>query len=615
MVRNHSARVRILRLIRFTLRRLLAVNGISLVIAIIANLALLLNMARRISFTVAQPITIFGWYISSILLIALVAAAPSKLQIDDPYHIFSGAFYYAIMAAVLYFTVSSLMVLTVFGVYKGNYSREFKLTMSQRTLMIQTISFLVYLLAGAAVFSKIEGWRYLDTVYWADVTLLTVGFGDMAPGTHLGRSLLFPYAIGGILVLGLVIGSIRSLVLERGKKKMSARMMEKTRERAIQKMADGHGKFKSSSIKKPTSDMGKNDTSERERRAEEFRIMREIQAQAATTRQWTSLSISALAWLILWTIGAVVFWKAEHLQEWTYFESLYFSYVALLTIGYGDLHPQDDSGKAFFVFWSLLAVPTMTVLISNMGGTIVKGIRDVALWVGELTVLPGDMSMKDKVKQSAAKASRGKVGGGGFSEAEPVAAAMDGTEKSEGTDGADKHALDRVTAEFEASEERQAIEAARRGDWDAVGKHHYHYLLMREINHILPDINQSPPRRYAYDEWAWFLKLMGEDESGTEHHRVVDGNTAAKPGRSLARQRAAEEDDQGNVVAWSWIGENSPLMGVKDEAEWVLERLALALEQELRKERDHFRKQLRERGSSSGESSRTANPPKPNTVE
>lgn len=93
------------------------------------------------------------------------------------------------------------MLITVWGASKGHYDKEFQLTMSQRTLMLQTISFLVYLLAGAAVFSHIEGWPFLDAVYWADFTLLTVGIGDFSPSTHTGRGLLFPFAIGGISML------------------------------------------------------------------------------------------------------------------------------------------------------------------------------------------------------------------------------------------------------------------------------------------------------------------------------------------------------------------------------------------------------------------------------
>jgi len=196
--------------------RLIGINAAQLVIALISNLSLLLNMARRVRFSIAQPVTIIGWYaplppnadllyinlsryISSFALIGLCACVSGPLVIHpQSSHAFSQAFYYAIFSAGLYFLVASLMLITVWGASKGHYDKEFQLTMSQRTLMLQTISFLVYLLCGATVFSHVEGWNFLDAVYWADFTLLTVGIGDFSPSTHTGRGLLFPFAIGGI---------------------------------------------------------------------------------------------------------------------------------------------------------------------------------------------------------------------------------------------------------------------------------------------------------------------------------------------------------------------------------------------------------------------------------
>jgi potassium channel subfamily K len=167
-----------------------------------ANIALLLNMARRLSFAIAQPITIIGWYIASVLLIVLVAVASGSFFRMAPRqeHALSQAYYYGIIAAGLYFIVASLMVVTVSGAYRGHYPKEFRLTPSQRTLMLQTISFMGYLLLGALVFSYVEGWPFLDGVFWANFTLLTIGIGgEFVPKTHTGRSLLFPFAIGGIM--------------------------------------------------------------------------------------------------------------------------------------------------------------------------------------------------------------------------------------------------------------------------------------------------------------------------------------------------------------------------------------------------------------------------------
>jgi potassium channel subfamily K len=41
--------------------RLIAINAAQLGLALTSNLFLLLNMARRVRFSVAQPITIIGW--------------------------------------------------------------------------------------------------------------------------------------------------------------------------------------------------------------------------------------------------------------------------------------------------------------------------------------------------------------------------------------------------------------------------------------------------------------------------------------------------------------------------------------------------------------------------
>ncbi len=115
-------------------------------------------MARRLSFSIAQPITIVGWYIASVLLIAIIWATKDGLkiafnQVRGP----TRAYYYAIIAAVVYFVTVTLMVFTVYGASRGDYLKEFKLKMSQRTLMLQTIAYMVYLLGGAAAYAKVDG--------------------------------------------------------------------------------------------------------------------------------------------------------------------------------------------------------------------------------------------------------------------------------------------------------------------------------------------------------------------------------------------------------------------------------------------------------------------------
>jgi len=110
-------------------------------------------------------------------------------------------------------------------------------------------------------------------------------------------------------------------------------------------------------------------------------------------------------------------------------------------------------------------------------------------------------------------------------------------------------------------------------------KRHYHAMLIKEISSVMQHLNSSPPRKYSFDEWAWYLKLIGEDESSPETHRKA----VRKPKRTSDELGTAvgQRLDEDKKVKWSWVGNRSPLMGNKEEAEWVLERLTKTLEREL----------------------------------
>lgn len=442
--------------------------------------------------------------------------------------------------------------------------------------MVQTIAFIGYILAAAAVYSRIEGWDFLDAVYWTDVTILTIGFGDYEPKTHLGRGLLFPMAIGGILFVGLIIASIRTLVLERGTKKVTVRMVEKVREQVLKNLDTRQGSVKFRLFRK--SRIRKNVSSELDRRERDFNIMRDVQKKAANNNRMIALSISAGIWMVLWLVGAVVFWQAEQgYADWTYFESLYFTYVSLLTIGYGDFYPQNNSAKPAFVLWSLIALPTLTVLIGAIGDSISEGVGTLTLWIGEH--LPQRKGTIADLKDDAAKAA-----GSAYQEAKPPGFMSDG--KAEDREFKDKAEADAVRGIDRKRKEKNAQGDTTQQDFSGAGKHYRHYLLMKAMKDVVQHMNASPPRKYTYAEWTWFLKLLGEDESKSDHHREL-GNVrdGEERGDMSGTAQAGAREGDGAVQPWSWMGPKSPLMSSIDEPQWVLERLMSTLEEQIMKER------------------------------
>ncbi|OTB09540.1 hypothetical protein M426DRAFT_6807 [Hypoxylon sp. CI-4A] len=670
---------------------LTAVNAIQLVIAVVANVFLLLNMTKRVRFSIAQPITIAGWYISAICLIALCATASGPLAVSpdiEEEYVWSQAFYYGMYAAILYFIVASLMTVTAWGAETGHYDKDFELTMSQRTLMLQTIVFLVYLLLGALVFSKIEGWNYLDSVYWADVTLFTVGFGEISPQTRLGRGLLVPYALVGVISLGLVIGSIRSMILDRGKHRLDARMLERQRRLSIRRiMKKGNADLLHPIGAEASDDSEREGWTEFERRQKEFQLMRKIQKKnlhkASARERWTAMAISSSTWVVLWLVGAKIFQECEYpYQGWSYFDGFYFAFTALTTVGYGDLTPVSNSAKTFFVFWSLLALPTMTVLISNAGDTIVKGVKDGTLLVGNITILPGEHGFRKEVKQVLSKLSCGILFVDTDIEESPpgfLGAAGEHTDEEDEDEGgsSDEHGASSRTADANNAERNSRADRdaekgesspasppqrnghnARRTDTQKSSatstaspnggtrskspgrassiareslptempksRAEYHLVLIDEISRVTKHLRHSPPRKYTFKEWVWYLRLIGEDESDAGNHRRPERRPPKGHGRQLQvphpralanglnkhptndsstvdnnnnnnTDKSSDDENESNngdearkhhkvedrAPKWSWVGHRSPLMDTREEAEWILDKLEQKLREEL----------------------------------
>lgn len=560
--------------------RLLAVNAVSLVCALVANASLLLNMAGRLRFGIAQPITISGFFTAAILLIALVAKASTESFHPHgvPGNALSQAFYYACFAAGIYLFVAILMTITVIGALTGKYEKRFDLTTAQRTLMLQSIVLLGYLMLGALIFSHIEGWKYLDALYWANFTLLTIGLGEpFVPLTHTGRSLLIPYAVGGIVTLGLTISSIRTMAVENGKEKIFARVAEKDREafarRAHRRVSKNPDAWSSISTK--------------HRRKLEFHAMREIQRKSLRRSQWRALFVSVTAAFSLWFFGALVFMYTEYEQGWSYFEALYFSYVVLLSIGYGDLSPSSNSGKAFFVFWTLLAVPSLTMLISDMSDTVVKLICDVTNWAGSLTILPGETSGWRKLIADLKRRDFWTQ----FTDRDPHSVFLDAekqhTEKvfvsqDEMRDDKRLGDLEDILRSRLTSEElkfcRNLLDKDEHDD-ATKDAHFYRWLLSREVATLMEDTTLDEPKKYTYDEWSYFLALLGHDEGSAQGPKLKQ---LIHPEHSKSQVRLGRIfDSDGQIHPWSWLGLRSPLMSAKNEAQWLLYHLIGRLQTEL----------------------------------
>ncbi|NJK31248.1 MAG: two pore domain potassium channel family protein [Deltaproteobacteria bacterium] len=64
---------------------------------------------------------------------------------------------------------------------------------------------------GAMLFHWLEGWSWLDSVYFVVITLTTIGYGDLSPTRPITKLITIFYSLNGVVMLALVFDVVRTL--------------------------------------------------------------------------------------------------------------------------------------------------------------------------------------------------------------------------------------------------------------------------------------------------------------------------------------------------------------------------------------------------------------------
>ena len=173
------------------------------------------------------------------------------------------------------------------------------------------ITFLIcYYVASVLFYIHIESWSLLNSIYFMSSTLSLIGLGDIYPKTKYGRI----YAsIFGIFGLGTTLITISIIMWIFSEKTVNI-----------------------------LSKVNINTLNENENQLNE-------QVPSIKKQIFKTFSLLFLIMIVLITIIAVTF---KYIEDWSFIDSFYFAICMLTTLGYGDVVPNKDEGKIFFIFSS-----------------------------------------------------------------------------------------------------------------------------------------------------------------------------------------------------------------------------------------------------------------------
>jgi voltage-gated potassium channel len=96
---------------------------------------------------------------------------------------------------------------------RSESSKPYKFRPPRTRAKVGIVAVLIAIAVGTLVFHAIEGWTILDSLYVTAQTVTTVGFGDLAPKTRLGRAFATIFMMVGVgIVLYALTSTVQSIV-------------------------------------------------------------------------------------------------------------------------------------------------------------------------------------------------------------------------------------------------------------------------------------------------------------------------------------------------------------------------------------------------------------------
>lgn len=469
--------------IRLDGRLVLPLNILSFVFGILGNMSLVLNFSQRMHYMTSQLASISCWLLAGTLLLAGIIIASVRLseyQDKGGEMYLTEGYFFAMFTVFFYYACAIIQSVNFLGYVLKKYPPVFNLSRRQRSLMMYILCFSIWEVIGTVAMSYLLGdVTYGISLYFCTVSILTIGYGDIVPETSGAKVFDMIFCFVGVIIVGLIVVMIRQVVLTSAAPCVFWHQIELRRQKLLDRL-EKEGIHLSSE--------------------EAFVQMRRLRKDVRFSQANNSLLFTIFLYIVFWLIGALIF---AYLEDWNYLNALYFCFVTLLTIGYGDYHPSTPIARTVFVVWAFFAVPLMAVLISNASDTLFEWAERLNAAAIQIMHWRTYWNLLHDVYRRWVPKRETLTTSGALSETSSVRRTRSYERSHSGL----------ITIDMEDEPEQQELSAERLRDLHASINDDYETVInivnrIDSLKKLLVDSVESPSKRYTHDEWVEHLDAL-----------------------------------------------------------------------------------------------------------
>ncbi|KAK3912850.1 TWiK family of potassium channels protein 18 [Frankliniella fusca] len=262
--------------------------------------------------------------------------------------------------------------------------------------------------AGVTSYSGIKSWTFLNAVVYCLTVVTTIGYGHISPSTNTGRAVTIIYAIFGIPMFLILLADFGKL-FTRGIKFVwsfvrrlyytgSCRKVRRTQ--PVQEIMKGAQMvYDLATFRRPSMfpqgeaevDVEEADTPLRTEQAQPptFRLEHPDSSEPPATPAPSAfevddefnlpISVAIVILLIYLFVGASIYYIWE---SWGFFESFYFVFISMSTIGFGDFVPQHPMYMMASIVYLIFGLALTSMCINVVQEKLSDSFRQASAKIG-----------------------------------------------------------------------------------------------------------------------------------------------------------------------------------------------------------------------------------------